>query len=150
MRLLTFTLLLCVSLLASAANELIVRQTTGDTAYEIVKISQITFPSDGSGVVLTFTDGTSKTFARSQFVSLRFNGDLVGLDFVGSNDKEALLFDNAAALIMVIGEACDIQVYSVNGALVAEGYGNTLNVSELASGTYVVKAGSLTSKIVKR
>ncbi len=150
MRKITVTLLLLMAMSMSATDQLYVRQITGDSAYGISTISHITFPTDGSGVVLNFTDGTSKTFARSQFVSLRFNGDLSGLDFVGSNDNQALLYKNESAEIVLLGAEATIQVYSANGALVAQGEGSVLNVSHLANGTYIVKAGSLTSKIVKR
>jgi hypothetical protein len=42
-----------------------------------------------------------------------------------------------------------IEVYSSTGALVVEGK-STLNISNLVSGTYIVKAGNEIIKIVKR
>ena len=150
MRKISLTLLLCVSLFAFATETLIVRQKTGDTAYGISTISHITFPTDGSGVVLNFSEGTSKTFSRAQFVSLRFNNDLSCVDFIDSNDNQAILYNNSSSEIIVLGEECAIEVYAANGALVAEGKGTVLNVAQLSAGTYVVKAAGLTSKIVKR
>jgi hypothetical protein len=48
-----------------------------------------------------------------------------------------------------------INVYSVNGALIFTGYvssgsSTTLNLSHLAQGTYVVKAGGKVAKVVKQ
>lgn len=150
MRLLIFTLLLFMSLSLGAADNLIVRQSTGDSSFAIGQISQVTFPTDGSGVVLHFTDGTSQTFARSQFVSLRFNGDVSGLEMIGRTQEAALVYNAATSTIVLIGSEAPIFVYSANGSLVAEGTEATLNVAHLANGAYIVKAGSLTSKIVKR
>ena len=149
MRKFSLTLLLSVSLFAFATDNIIVRQNSGDTAYGISTISSITFPTDGSGVVLNFNDGTSKTFSRGQFVSLRFN-QLTGADFVDSNDNHAILYNNSTSEIIILGDESAIEVYATNGALVAEGKGTVLNVSQLSAGTYVVKAAGLTSKIVKR
>lgn len=137
-------------MLFASANDLFVRQTTGDQNYAISTISHITFPAYGSGVVLSFTDGTSKSFPRSMFVSLRFNGNISGADFVTSDDHNAIIYNNASAEIVVVGNECNIQVFATNGVVVAEGEGTSLDISNLLNGTYVVKAGSLTSKIVKR
>ncbi len=150
MRFLTFTLLLSVFFSLGAADNIVVRQKSGDTTYAIAQISHITFPSDGSGVVINYTDNTSQTFPRTDFISLRFNGEMVGMDLVSKNEESALVYDAATATIILVGADAPICVYSSNGALVAETTENKLNVSHLACGTYVVKAGALTSKILKR
>lgn len=139
-----------MSLSLGAADNLIVRQSTGDSSFAIAQISQVTFPTDGSGVVLHFTDETSQTFARAQFVSLRFNGDISGAELIGKDKDAALVYNAATSTIVLIGSEAPICVYSTNGSLVAEGVEATLNVAYLANGAYIVKAGSLTSKIVKR
>lgn len=134
----------------SAADNIIVRQKTGDTSHAISQISKITFPTDGSGVVFNYTDGTSQTFARSQFVSLRFNGNLVGAELIEKGHQSAIIYSPATETIMLLGADDVIYVYSSCGALVAEGNAPTLPVAHLAEGTYIVKSGSLTSKFVKR
>lgn len=149
MRFITFTLLLLMTLSINAVDNLIVRQSMGDKSISIASISHITFPTDGSGVVVNFTDGTSETFARGTFVSLRFNGSLSGIDKIASENQSGLIFSTDCSTISVADENVMIEVYSTAGALVAEGKG-ALNISNLVSGTYIVKAGTIITKIVKR
>ncbi len=149
MRFITFTLLLLLTLSINAVDNLIVRQSMGDKSISISSISHITFPTDGSGVVVNFTDGTSEKFARGTFVSLRFNGSLSGIDKIASENQSGLIFSTDCSTISVADENVMIEVYSTAGALVAEGKG-ALNISNLVPGTYIVKAGTVISKIVKR
>lgn len=149
MRFITFTLLLLMTLSINAVDNLIVRQSMGDKSISIASISHITFPTDGSGVVVNFTDGTSETFARGTFVSLRFNGSLSGIDKIASENQSGLIFSTDCSTISVADENVMIEVYPTAGALVAEGKG-ALNISNLVSGTYIVKAGTIITKIVKR
>lgn len=149
MRFITFTLLLLLTLSINAVDNLIVRQSMGDKSISISSISHITFPTDGSGVVVNFTDGTSEKFARGTFVSLRFNGSLSGIDKIASENQSGLIFSTDCSTISVADENVMIEVYNSAGALVAEGKAS-LNISNLVSGTYIVKAGTVISKIVKR
>lgn len=149
MRLIHFSLLLFMSLSLFAVDNMIVRQSTGDKAISITQISHITFPSDGSGVVVNFSDGTSEKYARGTFVSLRFNGNLSGIDQIGKEYQSGLILSSDYSTISVTDENVMIEVYSAAGTLVAEGKGS-LNISNLVSGTYIVKAGTIISKIVKR
>lgn len=64
--------LLCIPMFA--ADEIYVRQSSGDTRLNISNIKEITFPS--GQVVVKMTDGTSKTYSSSSFISLRFNGNV--------------------------------------------------------------------------
>ena len=52
--------------------------------------------------------------------------------------------------IIVNTDVESIKVYSLNGTLVTQSVGNMLNISNLGEGTYIVKAGSLITKIVKK
>ncbi len=148
MRLFVLTLLFSITLPVFAVDNVIVRQSTGDTSYFISKISHISFPTDGSGIVLNFTDGTSKTFARGKYVSIRFNANLSGLEMVGSNNQTAILYNAETAEVSVVGMESKIEIYASNGMLVAKGE-NTVNISHVETGVYVVKAGVLTAKIMK-
>lgn len=147
MRYFILTLLISFSLSATAVENLVVRQNTGDTRFSISTIKEITF--DGTGAKISFNDGTSQSYAKGTLVSLRFNTELSGVEDVALEGEAAILFDGN--VITVVGEDCDvINVYSLSGALVATGEGNELEVSELVKGAYVVQAGSLTTKIIKR
>jgi hypothetical protein len=149
MRLIHLSLLLFMSLSLYAVDNVIVRQNTGDKSISISKISHISFPSDGSGVVMNFTDGTSEKYARGSFISLRFNGNVSGIEEIGVAEQTGLSFSPDYTTISCADENAMIEVYSSTGALIVEGK-STLNISNLVSGTYIVKAGNEIIKIVKR
>ena len=148
MRYFILTLLISCSLSLSAATEyLVVRQKTGDTSFSITTIKEISF--DGTGAKILFNDGTCQNYAKGSLVSLRFNAGLSAVDGESFYGGSAILFDGE--VISVVGVDCElINVYSLSGALIVSGEGNRLDVSELIEGAYVVQAGSLTSKIIKR
>lgn len=149
MRILHFTLSLFLSLSIYAVDNLIVRQSTGDKSISLSRISHISFPSDGSGVVMNFTDGTSEKYVRGSFVSLRFNGNISGIEEIGKDNQSGIQISADCSTISVSDVDKVIEVYSTTGALVVEGK-STLNISNLVSGTYIVKAGKEIIKIVKR
>ena len=125
-----------------AADELYVRQNSVDTRISIGSIKEITFPS--GQVVVKMTDGSSKTYSSSSFVSLRFNGNIgSGVEDVVS--ENAIVYDG----VVVKAPQTGIMIYSTDGCLVMSSEESEVNISLLASGVYVVKAGCLTSKIVK-
>lgn len=148
MRYFILTLLISCALSLSATTDyLVVRQKTGDTSFSITTIKEISF--DGTGAKISFNDGTYQSYAKGALVSLRFNAELSGVDQDAMLSGPAIFFDGNN--ITVVGEVCDvINVYSLSGALIISGDGNRLDVSDLIEGVYVVQAGSLTSKIIKR
>ena len=138
----SFILMAIIGLSMFAADELYVRQTGGDTKISISSIKEITFPS--GQVVVALNDGTSKTYSSSSFVSLRFNGN-IGSGVENAMVEEAISFDGVVVKSPQVG----IAVYSTDGRLVVASEDAQVNVSSLASGIYIVKSGSLTSKIAK-
>ena len=126
-----------------AADTIYLRQKDGDTQFEIGKVKEITFPS--GSVVLTMTDGSSKTYSVSTFVSLRFNGNVnVGIDDVvdGAN---GIVYDG----VIVKSSQEGISIYSTDGSMILSTDESSIEVQSLSNGVYIVKSGSLTSKIVK-
>ena len=138
----SFILMAIIGLSMFAADELYVRQTGGDTKISISSIKEITFPS--GQVVVALNDGTSKTYSSSSFVSLRFNGN-IGSGVENAMVEEAISFDG----VVVKSPQAGIAVYSTDGRLVVASEDAQVTVSSLASGIYIVKSGSLTSKIAK-
>lgn len=133
--------MMLLSLPMFAADDLYVRQSSGDTRISIGSIKEITFPS--GQVVVTMTDGSKKTYSSSSFVSLRFNGVVSGVE--GITSENAIVYDG----VVVKSPQAGIMIYSTDGCLVMSSEDAEINVSSLANGVYVVKAGGLTSKIVK-
>lgn len=135
-------LIMLLSVPLFAAEDLYVRQNSGDTKISISSIKEISFPS--GQVVLALNDGSTKTYNSSSFVSLRFNGN-IGSGVENAMVEDAISFDG----VVVKSSQDGIAVYSTDGRLIIASEGTEINVSMLASGIYIVKSGSLTSKIVK-
>ena len=90
------------------------------------------------------TDGSSKTYPSSSFVSLRFDGNTSsGVENI-MNESE-LFFDGTIVKTAQAG----ISIYSTDGRLVLATDATQANISSLASGIYIVKTGCTTTKIVK-
>ena len=132
--------LLCIPMFA--ADEIYVRQSSGDTRLNISNIKEITFPS--GQVVVKMTDGTSKTYSSSSFISLRFNGN-VGSGVENITFEEEISFDGT----IVKAPQGGITIYSTDGRLVLATNESSADISVLENGIYIVKAGCLTSKIAK-
>lgn len=139
----TVSMLIAMSSLVSAEN-MVVRQKTGDTSIAISNISQITFPAAG-GVLISLNDGTSQSYAHENLYSLRFNMAVTAIEQIDAKENNAIVFDGTTVSAPTAG----ISVYSLDGSLVANGGSSRLDVSHLVSGVYIVKAGCLTAKIVK-
>ena len=141
-KVLSFILIGLFSFSVFAANDLYVRGTSGDTKISIGSIKEIKFPS--GSVVITMTDGSSKTYPSSSFVSLRFDGNTSsGVENI-MNESE-LFFDGTIVKTAQAG----ISIYSTDGRLVLATDATQANISYLASGIYIVKTGCTTTKIVK-
>ena len=76
---------------------------------------------------------------------IHFNASASGVNAIEAGKSITVEGD----CVVVNGYEGDIKVYSLAGAVVAQGKGARLDISHLNEGTYVVKAGSLISKIIK-
>ena len=136
-------LIMMLSLQVFGAEELYVRQNSGDTRLNISSIKEISFPS--GQVVITMTDGSTKTYSSSSFISLRFNGNIgSGIDNV--EQEGAIVYDGVTVKTPQSG----ILIYSTDGCLILSSEASEVNVSTLEKGVYIVKSGDLTTKIIKR
>lgn len=136
-------LVLLLTLPIFATEIIYVRQKGGDTQLSVSSIKDITFPT--GSVVVTMNDGSTKTYSSSNFVSLRFNGNVsVGIEGV-EDGLDRIIYDGEIVKAPQEG----ISVYSTDGCLVLATEESTLEVSSLSNGVYIVKSGSLTTKIVK-
>ena len=137
------TLVLASASTASAFDALYVRQTTGDTKFAIADITEIAFLDEGVSVV---TAGGANLYGYDNFCSLRFNQEHTGgveSTFADVNYK----FDGS---MVAVPGAASIEVYSFDGSKVLGVEGDKADVQLLSAGVYVVKAGNVAFKIVKR
>lgn len=145
MRYYFLTLILSLSLSVSASDELVVEQTTGETSWTISSIKDITF--DGNGVKISFNDNSSVYYAKEALNMLKFNVSTSGINGLDASAENITVAGN---IIIADGNEGEIKVFSLSGSIVAQGKGSKLDISNLNNGTYVVQAGSLISKIVKK
>ena len=88
---------------------------------------------------------TKSLYSSSNFVSLRFDGKVnVGIEGVEEGFDE-IIYDGEIVKAPQEG----ISVYSTDGRLILATEESILEVSSLSNGVYIVKSGSLTTKIVK-
>lgn len=143
----TFSLVLFFSLsLAAFADKVVVNQTVGQTTYHVSAIQELAF--DGKGVSILFTDGQSVYFAAETLDKIAFSANPSVVGSVKNAGKAITLQGNTVTVVG--GEPCDIKVLSAAGKVVVQSRGTTLDISALPGGVYVVQAGGLISKIVKR
>lgn len=145
MRYYLITLFLSLAMSAFAADEVVVIQSTGQTSWEISKIKELTF--DGNGVKFSFNDNTSVYYDKGSLSMIKFGTTLSGINSINKSEQTISIADNC---IIVEGNTSEIKVFSLSGAAVAHGKGPKLDISSLENGTYIVQAGSLISKIIKK
>lgn len=147
MRRITCLLMGVVALSMTATDYLFVRQKSGDTKIALSGISHITFPETG-GVVINNTDGTTETYANENLYSLRFNNNISSTSEILENKNVEITHDGTTVTVNV--EGLGISVYALDGSLVAQGLNSSADISYLQPGLYIIKAGSVTAKIVKK
>lgn len=145
MRKFSFALLLSLWLTAFADDKIVVTQITGQTVYTVSVIKELTF--DGKGVKILFSDGEFAYFPAESLTLIEFNAHPSEVGNM-KNTEQTINIQNG--VVTVEGEACDIRVLSVEGKLVAQAHGTSLDISHLPDGAYVVQVEGLISKIVKR
>ena len=144
MKLFFFTMLLCISMPIIASNEVIVKQTSGETSWTISSIKELSF--DGNGVKFLFTDNTSVYYSKETLNILKFNVSISGIEHLNET-KQISITGN---ILTISGNTNDIKFFSLYGQLVMQAKGSQVDISGLPNGAYIVKTDSLTTKIVKR
>ncbi len=144
MKLFFLTMLLCISMPIIASNEVIVKQTSGETSWTISSIKELSF--DGNGVKFLFTDNTSVYYSKETLNILKFNVSISGIEHLNET-KQISITGN---ILTISGNTNDIKFFSLDGQLVMQAKGSQVDISGLPNGAYIVKTDSLTTKIVKR
>lgn len=144
MKLFFLTMLLCINMPIIASNEVIVKQTSGETSWTIASIKELSF--DGNGVKFLFTDNTSVYYSKETLNILKFNVSISGIEHLNET-KQISITGN---ILTISGNTNDIKFFSLDGQLVMQAKGSQVDISGLPNGAYIVKTDSLTTKIVKR
>lgn len=155
-RIIAIAALLVTALSAHADDVVTVVTQNGQKAYSMDKLSRIQLNEDDLTVVDTNEKGTTYAFDNVQRI-------LISLDATALNDATA---DSQPALTLTISkdgtEMCvdgwdssqvaSLRVYDASGRSVMHSerwQGETIDISSLPQGVYVVKAGTHTAKFRK-
>lgn len=141
---------------AHADDKVHVVTKTADNAFATDEVQRIDFAGDALNVVST--DGTSTTYAFDEVVKITFEDESTAIQAVTAPQKARLTFTiaNDGSTLTVNGwdtaAQTSLQLYSVSGANVATqpGWnGQTVDISQLPHGVYVLKVGNRTAKFRK-
>lgn len=144
MRYFLISVLLFFSISLFANDELIVEQTSANTAWTISSIRELTF--DGNGVNITFNDESSVYYSKETLTMIKFNVNTSGITDLNNTPR----FSITENILTIPDNSDEIKIYSLSGSLVMQGKGSQLNISNLSSGAYLVQTDSITIKIVKQ
>ncbi|MBQ7941156.1 MAG: T9SS type A sorting domain-containing protein [Muribaculaceae bacterium] len=145
MRKILFTLFLSLFLSVHAVDEITVKQTSGESSWTISLVRDITF--DGNGVKVSFNDDTSLYFSKETFNMIQFNVESSVIDSIQSSESKIFLEGNT---LIASGNIGTIKVYSLDGTLATQVNGSSLDISNLSNGIFIIKAGNVTTKFIKR
>lgn len=146
MRTCSFVLFLSLWLAAFADDKVVVTQTAKDVTYDVSTLKELVF--DGKGVKILFADGDSVYFTTETLVKITFSAAPTSIGETNHVGRRVITLQGN--VVAVSGEPCNIKVLSPTGKIVAQNHGISLDISALPGGVYVVQAGGLISKIVKR
>ncbi len=141
MRKILLLLMFALSITAYAKDMISVKSNGGEASWAISTVNEISF--DGEGVKISFNDGKDVYYSCEMFNMLQFNATPTGVSSVNGENAIAIKGNTIVA-------KSAIKVYALNGNLVAQSAGNSLDISNLSSGSYIVKAGKSITKIVKK
>ncbi len=144
MRYLFISFLLFFSISLFANDEVIVKQTSGETSWAISSIKEISF--DGNGVKLLFTDDTSVYYSKGTLTMLKFNVSTSGIENLNGIPQITI----TGNILTIPGNTNEIKIYSLAGVLVMKTKGTQIDISNLSDGAYIVQADCLTFKIIKK
>ena len=140
------------SIVAVIADEVKPVITVNGTEVEKA-MSEITF--SGNNVIISYVDGTSASFAKTDEIILTFDGTTA----VGSVEAAYETFSyngivDGQLKVSGLADGTKVQVYSASGlnvgaGVVADG-SVSLNVSGLSSGVYVLRVGKNVIKFMKK
>ena len=138
-------------------NNLTIKLSNGaQQVYELSAIRKITF-SDNNLVVNT-TDDNQNPFALSSINSILLNASNTDIESTPENETSSLsIYPNPASEVIYINteiyKETDIYIYRIDGSLVLYSRlslsANSIDVSGLSPGVYIVKTNNQALKFVK-
>lgn len=141
---------------ALADDQVVVVTKSDQQTYDIDKVQRIDFSNDKLNVVSTGAEGT--TYAFDEVVKIVFSTSTNAIDTPTAMQQQRLTITVSAdgSQLRVNGwdasQATSLELYATSGASVArqaQWSGQTVDISSLPHGIYVVKVGGKTAKFRK-
>lgn len=135
---------------ASPGNLLSISCKNGDVStWQISQVKSFTFPEGSWLRVNTFADSDA-TFSITDVRKITFTTDNSGVQTVIPTTLRLSVVGDFLS-IEGANEVSQVNVYSLDGSLVAQGISSEpLNIGALSSGVYVIKTDCATAKFLKR
>lgn len=135
---------------ASPGNLLSISCKNGDVStWQISQVKSFTFP-EGSWLRVNTFAGTDATFSITDVRKITFTTDNSGVQTVIPTTLRLSVVGDFLS-IEGVNEVSQVNVYSLDGSLVAQGISSEpLNIGALSSGVYVIKTDCATAKFLKR
>lgn len=141
---------------ALADDEVIVVTTTGEKAYAIDQVQRIDFTGDALNVVLVDGDGTTYAFDEVQKIVFSAVATAITKPTALTQERLTLTISADGSWLRVNGwntdQTATLQLYATSGATVAQQAqwnGESVDISALPHGVYILKIGSHTAKFRK-
>ncbi|MGN0205723.1 MAG: hypothetical protein ACI4BC_00630 [Muribaculaceae bacterium] len=135
---------------ASPGNLVSISCKNGDVnSWQISQVRSFTFP-EGSWLRVNTFSGSDATLPISDVCKITFTTDDSGVEAVIPTTLRLSIVGDFLS-IEGVNEVSQVNVYSLDGSLVAQGVSSEpLNIGALSSGVYVIKTDCATAKFLKR
>ena len=145
------TLLLATCLSATAQHMLIDKGGENNEVVGLDNLKKITF--SGTTVNIEQTDGTKSSSSMGEINRIYF-GDFTSIDETRPQSRELISYITREDIAINSPAGTLVTIYDVIGAQVIsirlKNDGETISISHLPKGIYIVKANDKTAKILKR
>ncbi len=137
---------------AATAQHIVVKTVEGeDKVFTLKHLKQITF--DGTTVNIEQTDGTKSSASMGDIERIYFS-DLSSIADINSQDDKLVDYISSDEISINSEAGSMIAIYSLTGVQLLTGrigaQGETVSITSLPQGIYIVKANERTTKIIKR
>lgn len=142
-----FLLLFSSMMLAQEYNNVVVTLTDGTS--RTISLSEKPIVTIANGKLVIKTDMSTTEFDRANVARFNFVSDLVGIDEISSDDNEVIK-DGDNLYFSNLPENSLIKIYTADGSLVKSMTASgayTISLAEFSAGVYIVSVNGVSTKI---
>ena len=142
-----FLLLFSSMMLAQEYNNVVVTLTDGTS--RTISLSEKPIVTIANGKLVIKTDMSTTEFDRANVARFNFVSDLVGIDEISSDDNEVIK-DGDNLYFSNLPENSLIKIYTADGSLVKSMTASSayiISLAEFSAGVYIVSVNGVSTKI---